>query len=58
VSVVLWYFLIGSLTNIRSGITGTDTQNVMVALADWLQEQFPTNPLFHLESLSSVYGIR
>jgi hypothetical protein len=28
VSVVLWYFLIGPLANISSGITGTDTQNV------------------------------
>ena len=45
VSVVLWYFLIGPLANISSGITGTDTQNVMVALADWLQELFSTNPI-------------
>ena len=45
VSVVLWYFLIGPLANISSGITGTDTQNVMIALADWLQELFSTNPI-------------
>ena len=57
-SVVLWYLLIGLPINHQLGNTGTDMHSSMVALANWLQNRFSTNMIFHLKTLSSVYGIR